>query len=349
MTALRTSAAGRITGLERKQAELEQQLHDASAQANTARRHAVDAEHAARRAEQEAQTFRTEAARATSQLGEALAAQRDLEAQVERLARERSTLQHAVATRNGQDEDLHHQTTRLRDRVRELELGSHHAHERLRAAENARADIETQHVGLLARQKALTEQFSDQEDELNEARFATESIRNALDALSRDLDNERQRTASPRLVALLDRIERVTTMAQEALPDFQRESTHFEQNTVIDGGSEPESMTQPYRSSFNGGGEPERMTQPYGSSFGGRDHENMTEPNGSSFDELQAIDNIPVTVEQPLRRLRRERSVAMAMADRPSLPSAADLLTPLPSDPDDEAQVTDVVDFKGFE
>ena len=86
-------------------------------------------------------------------------------------------------------------------------------------AEQAKEHAEAQYQGLLGRQKVLTAQFAELEDQLNESRFAAASIRNALDALTRDLDVERVGVESERVATLLDRVERVLLMTREALPD----------------------------------------------------------------------------------------------------------------------------------
>ncbi len=180
LSALRQTMAKDRERASATEAELRRELSDLRTSAST-RIKALEA--GIQAAKTDSDHLRQAAHQERSSQAEADQIQRDLEAQLDTLAQERNRFQ-----------------------------------QRAFVAEEARAHLETQAVGLTARQRALTEQFAEVEDRLHESRFATEALRNALDALNQDLAVERGRTTSTLVHSLIDRIERVTQMSRDALP-----------------------------------------------------------------------------------------------------------------------------------
>ena len=330
---------------------LEQRLKDAEALLEAARRRLVDGDEAARKREDALASLEAQSAQQQAELQEAQQIQTDLESQVDNLARERSALlQRVTDLRSGAGRSTNGALRRpdnAADR-RELERGLAERDEamaalrakfgqaidRLREAEQARAVAEEERRGLTRRQALLTEQFAAQEDQLNESRFATESIRNALEALMPDVHHERRRPTSPQVTALLDRMERVINMSLEAIDDVDGRTT--EQELQL-------STVRPAKADGRG-------------PFDRADDDGL----------FEKVDDLAIVVEEPVPPTRAGGSAAgldRARRPRPDSKEAArsfDELSALPDldqllgsvgviESEDEGNVTEVIDMKAAE
>ncbi|MEM7674550.1 MAG: response regulator [Myxococcota bacterium] len=168
------------------------------------------------RAQLEASLTRTQnrAEAAERLVEESRRVQDDLERQLAKLADDRHSLEQTL-----NDAQKQHSETDERAVA---------AEERWQVAEEARARAEEEKLALLGRHHQLTAQVQNQEEQLNESVFATEAIRNALEALLRDLVQERHRPSSPKVAALLERVERVTNMSMDAINELGSGATETE-------------------------------------------------------------------------------------------------------------------------
>ena len=169
-----------IEKLEGQQQRLEARIRDGDVLLEAARQRLAAQE-------SECVALRAEGAAQQAELTEAREVQNDLEAQLNKLAHERSALEQSLRR-------LQHDQTYQR---READV-----------LRSRLADVEP-----------MADRAVVQEDELNESRFTLESIRAALGSLSKDLVEERRRAPTPRVVALIDRFERVISMSREAMVD----------------------------------------------------------------------------------------------------------------------------------
>ena len=239
--------AERAHQLETNSGELAGRLRDAETLLEAARRRFVESDRAVK--ERDAQLSEAqgliEAQR--EELDEAEQIHDDLEGQVTKLAQQRIELEQVLSERQDQVRSLRQRESELietlartegklasaeihrqelsralsarDDTITALQTKAAESSERSRTAEALWVQAETDQQTSVAREQSLKRRLSAQENEINELRFLNESIRSAMQALLRDLDGQRRTAAAPEVKALLDRVERVTSMTLDSIID----------------------------------------------------------------------------------------------------------------------------------
>ncbi len=237
--------SNRIEQLEAETSSYQLRLKDAEALLEAARRRLVDTDQTVRRLQSDLSAAGEAYDKQRLALDELQQVQEDLTGQLSDVSERRASLEQGLAEAKATEAELKAREADLIEQVAKVEgkLASADLHrqelsralaareqamgalqtkvaesrERLHAADEWRSRAEIERETAASRERALKKQVGALQEDLNQSRFAGESIRNALQALLRDLDTERQLTASPRVIALVDRVERVMNMSLETL------------------------------------------------------------------------------------------------------------------------------------